>query len=195
MDLPHRHPARVQGDNLVVTQSGNDVEFALASDVTGLNSVTATTVNTDALNVTGGPVIDGSGITLAAGDSFDAGFIYGYLNRIPSSRWLEREEGRNVEVIWLIGNIPPAETAEQLQLAGDRARLARRLFELGRGDNFTATDAEAELLRAQSRQLENESEVTVAAFRLKRVTGTLVESPDALKPRPPGPAVMGQVTP
>ena len=82
-----------------------------------------------------------------------------------------------------------------LQLAGDRARLARRLFELGRGDNFTATDAEAELLRAQSRQLENESEVTVAAFRLKRVTGTLVESPDALKPRPPGPAVMGQVTP
>jgi transposase len=28
-------------------------------------------------------------------------FIYGYLNRIPSSRRLEREAGRNVEVMWL----------------------------------------------------------------------------------------------
>ena len=50
-------------------------------------------------------------------------FICGYLNRIPSSRWLEREEGRNVEVIWLIGNIPPAETAEQLQLALETSEI------------------------------------------------------------------------
>ena len=85
--------------------------------------------------------------------------------------------------------------ARNLELARDRARLARRLFELGRGDNFTATDAEAELLRAQSRQLENESDITVAAFQLKQATGTLVESPDELKPRPPVPAVMGQVGP
>ena len=28
-------------------------------------------------------------------------FIYGYLNRIPSSRRLEREAGRNVELMWL----------------------------------------------------------------------------------------------
>ena len=28
-------------------------------------------------------------------------FIYGYLNRVPSSRALEREAGRNVEVMWL----------------------------------------------------------------------------------------------
>lgn len=28
-------------------------------------------------------------------------FIYGYLNRVPSSRRLEREAGRNVEVMWL----------------------------------------------------------------------------------------------
>ena len=32
-------------------------------------------------------------------------FIYGYLNRIPSSRRLEREAGRNVEVMWLPGAI------------------------------------------------------------------------------------------
>lgn len=34
-------------------------------------------------------------------------FIYGYLNRIPSSRRLERETGRNVEVMWLTGKLVP----------------------------------------------------------------------------------------
>ena len=34
-------------------------------------------------------------------------FIYGYLNRVPSSRRLEREAGRNVEVMWLLGRLVP----------------------------------------------------------------------------------------
>lgn len=34
-------------------------------------------------------------------------FIYGYLNRIPSSRRLEREAHRNVEVMWLMGRLAP----------------------------------------------------------------------------------------
>lgn len=34
-------------------------------------------------------------------------FIYGYLNRVPSSRGLEREAGRNVEVMWLTGRLMP----------------------------------------------------------------------------------------
>ena len=34
-------------------------------------------------------------------------FIYGYLNRIASSRRLEREAGRNVEVMWLTGRLAP----------------------------------------------------------------------------------------
>jgi transposase len=34
-------------------------------------------------------------------------FIYGYLNRIPSRRRLERKAGRNVEVIWLTGKLVP----------------------------------------------------------------------------------------
>lgn len=34
-------------------------------------------------------------------------FIYGYLNRIPSSRRLEREAGRNVELMWLTGRLVP----------------------------------------------------------------------------------------
>ncbi len=34
-------------------------------------------------------------------------FIYGYLNRIQSSRCLEREAGRNVELMWLLGRLAP----------------------------------------------------------------------------------------
>src|SRR3712207_6648995 len=34
-------------------------------------------------------------------------YIYGYLNRIPSSRRLEREAGRKLELIWLTGRLAP----------------------------------------------------------------------------------------
>src|SRR3977135_1394145 len=33
--------------------------------------------------------------------------IYGYLNRVPSSRRLERECRRNIELIWLTGQLAP----------------------------------------------------------------------------------------
>ena len=34
-------------------------------------------------------------------------YIYGYLNRVQSSRRLEREAGRNVEVMWLTNRLMP----------------------------------------------------------------------------------------
>ena len=34
-------------------------------------------------------------------------YVYGYLNRVQSSRRLERECGRNVEVMWLTGRLAP----------------------------------------------------------------------------------------
>ena len=34
-------------------------------------------------------------------------YIYGYLNRIPSSRRLEREAQRNLELMWLLGRLAP----------------------------------------------------------------------------------------
>ena len=34
-------------------------------------------------------------------------YIYGYLNRVQSSRRLEREAGRNLEVLWLLGRLMP----------------------------------------------------------------------------------------
>ena len=34
-------------------------------------------------------------------------YIYGYLNKVQSSRRLEREAGRNVELMWLLGRLVP----------------------------------------------------------------------------------------
>jgi transposase len=34
-------------------------------------------------------------------------YIYGYLNRVQSSRRLEREAARNVELMWLTGRLVP----------------------------------------------------------------------------------------
>jgi transposase len=36
-----------------------------------------------------------------------SGSIYGYLNQLQSSRRLEREAGRNLEVMWLTGKLAP----------------------------------------------------------------------------------------
>ena len=33
--------------------------------------------------------------------------VYGYLNRVKSSRRMERGAGRNVEVMWLTGRLIP----------------------------------------------------------------------------------------
>ena len=32
-------------------------------------------------------------------------YVYGYLNRVHSSRRLEREAGRNLEVMWLLQRV------------------------------------------------------------------------------------------
>jgi hypothetical protein len=34
-------------------------------------------------------------------------YIYGYLNRVQSSRRLESEAGRNIELMWLLGRLVP----------------------------------------------------------------------------------------
>jgi hypothetical protein len=43
----------------------------------------------------------------AASEAASKLYIYGYLNRIQSSRRLEREAQRNVEVMWLTGRLAP----------------------------------------------------------------------------------------
>ena len=48
----------------------------------------------------------GGGILDAGQQRLDS-LIYGYLNRVPSSRRLERECQRNIELFWLTGQLAP----------------------------------------------------------------------------------------
>ena len=59
-------------------------------------------------------------------------YIYGYLNRIRSSRKLEKEAGRNVEVMWLLGKMTPdfKTIADFRRDNGDPIRGACREFTL-----------------------------------------------------------------
>jgi transposase len=58
-------------------------------------------------------------------------YIYGYLHRVQSSRRLEREAGRNVEVMWLTGRLVPdhktiadfrKDNGEAIRRVGPRSR-------------------------------------------------------------------------
>lgn len=70
------------------------------------------------------------------------------------------------------------------KLAENRARLARRLFERGRGDNFSVTDAEEALQDADNRRLSARAEASISGYQLLRGMGMLVEAPADLKPDP-----------
>jgi len=71
-------------------------------------------------------------------------------------------------------------------IAEGRLRLARRLFEMGRGDNFTVTDAEQQYQQVQSAWLLAQTEAAMAGYQLRRIMGTLLECPDELKPEAEG---------
>ena len=70
-----------------------------------------------------------------------------------------------------------------LDYASARLQLSRRLFELGRGDNFSVTDAEDAFLQAESSLLVGRSQASVAGYDLMRAIGTLMKVPDELKPQ------------
>jgi hypothetical protein len=57
-------------------------------------------------------------------------YVYGYLNRIQSSRRLEREAQRNVELMWLIGRLAPdfKTIADFRKNNGEAIRLVCREF-------------------------------------------------------------------
>ena len=64
-------------------------------------------------------------------------YIYGYLNRVQSSRRLEREAGRNLELLWLLGRLvldhkpAPAEAGDDRRFPqGERACAAQSVRRL-----------------------------------------------------------------
>lgn len=69
-------------------------------------------------------------------------YVYGYLNRVQSSRRLEREAGRNVEVMWLLGRLVPDHKtiADFRKDSSDAIRkVCARFVELCRGMGLLAT--------------------------------------------------------
>jgi outer membrane protein TolC len=73
-------------------------------------------------------------------------------------------------------------SGRNVELAEARAELARRLFEMGRGDSFGATDAQDATIEAQMQWLAARSDASVAGYRLLRSLGTLIEYPPELRP-------------
>jgi outer membrane protein len=73
--------------------------------------------------------------------------------------------------------------SQNVGLAASRAKLARTLFDLGRGDSFSVTDADVAFFQAQSQLFSARSESTIAAYRVARVVGKIVEAPEELKAR------------
>ena len=71
--------------------------------------------------------------------------------------------------------------------AARRAELARNLFEHGRGDAFSVTDAEESAQRAELDRLQAETDADLAAYELLHALGTLVPAPADLRPTPPPP--------
>lgn len=69
-----------------------------------------------------------------------------------------------------------------VKLARDRTTLARRLFSAGRGDNFSVTDAEEALVKAEDSFLTSRADASVSSYRLLQTLGVLVEHPEELKP-------------
>ena len=50
-------------------------------------------------------------------------YIYGYLNRVQSSRRLEREAGRNLELMWLTGRLAPKKLAHHFTADEDGQKM------------------------------------------------------------------------
>jgi transposase len=69
-------------------------------------------------------------------------YIYGYLNRVQSSRRLEREAGRNFEVMWLLGRlVPDHKTIADFRKDNGRAirNLCARFVEICRSIGLLST--------------------------------------------------------
>ena len=71
-------------------------------------------------------------------------YIYGYLNRVPSSRRLERECQRNIELFWLTGQLAP----DFKTIADFRKDNGKAIREVCRA--FVALCRELDLLSAAS---------------------------------------------
>jgi transposase len=138
-------------------------------------------------------------------------YLYGYLNQVRSSRRLEREAGRNMELIWLLRGLVPGyrtignfrkDNREALKAANrDFVMLARNLDLLGgdlvaidgaffHGDASKASIATRKRLAEQLAALERDIEAYSAALEAN-------DADEETKPPPkdpPGPGIAEKLT-
>jgi hypothetical protein len=80
-------------------------------------------------------------------------YVYGYINQIQSSRRLERETARNVEMMWLTGRLTPDfKTIAQGQRPGDPLRLPAVRRALSRAEALHTGDRPDRRQPVQGRQ-------------------------------------------
>src|SRR5918995_1747208 len=113
-------------------------------------------------------------------------YIYGYLNRVQSSRRLEREAGRNVELMWLTGRLAPDHKtiANSRKGSGWAIRqvcaqidesVARYLQQLDTADRHEPTEA---LAARTTRLKEKIARLEQEMQRLAELEAQMLASPD-----------------
>ena len=113
-------------------------------------------------------------------------YIYGYLHRVRSSRRLQDEAGRNVEVMWLMDNLRPDDkTISNFRKENVKALkdTFRAFVQMGRklglyGEELVATDSVK--FRAQNSLKHNHNE-TVVKNELSRIEKHIARYMDALE--------------
>jgi len=68
-----------------------------------------------------------------------------------------------------------------VKLGKSQALMAQKLFSIGRGDNLSVTNAEDDLLASELNLLTMKKQVVLSQLRLRKILGTLIETPDRLK--------------
>jgi transposase len=104
-------------------------------------------------------------------------YIYGYLNRVQSSRRLEREAGRNVEVMWLCGRlVPDHKTIADFRKDNGRAirRVCARFVTLCRRLGLLATASVA--IDGSKFKAVNNRDRNFTAAKMKRRMAQIEES-------------------
>lgn len=112
-------------------------------------------------------------------------YIYGYMNRMRSSRRLEKECERNLEVIWLLKNLKPDHnTIARFRKANPAAirRVFRKSVELARNFNLIGGEliaGDSTKLRAQNSKKNNYNKKKVQRH-LEYIDRKLAEHNEAL---------------
>ena len=124
-------------------------------------------------------------------------YIYGYLNRVQSSRRLEREAGRNLEMMWLLGRlVPDHKTIADFRKDNGRAlrKVCARFVELCRqmgllttasvaidGSKFKAVNnRDRNLTRTKAERRRAQLEESVARYLSQLDTADRQEPSEAL---------------